>query len=217
MKVLFDLLPVILFFVAYTGAKRAPETASAIVSSLLGAGAIVSTEQAPILLATAVAIAATICQVSWLLLRGRKVDAMLWISLAIIVVMGGATLLLRDPTFIKWKPTVLYWAFAAVLLGADLILKKNVIRSMMEKQMTLPHKVWTYLNLSWVGFFALMGAANLFVAFSKTATNQDRFTESQWVNFKLFGSIGLMVVFVLIQGLMLSRFIEHDERNQERK
>ena len=207
MKVLFDLFPVLLFFVAYTGAKHAPDTASAIVSSLLGAvgaGASVSAEQGPILLATAVAIVATICQVGWLLLRKRKVDAMLWISLAIIVVMGGATLLLRDPTFIKWKPTVLYWAFAVVLLGADLLLSKNMIRSMMQAQMSLPDAVWTRLNLSWVLFFAVMGAANLYVAYN--------YSESTWVNFKLFGGIGLMVVFVVIQGVMLSRFLEGEER-----
>jgi intracellular septation protein len=207
MKVLFDLFPVLLFFVAYTGAKHAPDTASAMVSSLLGAlgaGATVNAEQGPILLATAVAIVATICQVGWLLLRKRKVDAMLWISLAIIVVMGGATLLLRDPTFIKWKPTVLYWAFAVVLLGADLLLSKNMIRSMMQGQMSLPDVVWTRLNLSWVLFFAVMGVANLYVAYN--------YSESTWVNFKLFGGIGLMVVFVVIQGVMLSRFLESEER-----
>ena len=207
MKVLFDLFPVLLFFVAYTGAKHAPDTASAMVSSLLGAlgaGASINAEQGPILLATAVAIVATICQVGWLLLRKRKVDAMLWISLAIIVVMGGATLLLRDPTFIKWKPTVLYWAFAVVLLGADLLLSKNMIRSMMQAQMSLPDVVWTRLNLSWVAFFALMGIANLYVAYN--------YSESTWVNFKLFGGVGLMVVFVVIQGVMLSRFLEGEER-----
>jgi intracellular septation protein len=207
MKVLFDLFPVLLFFAAYTAAKRAPDTASAMVSSLLGAlgaGASISAEQGPILLATAVAIVATICQVGWLLLRKRKVDAMLWISLAIIVVMGGATLLLRDPTFIKWKPTVLYWAFAVVLLGADLLLSKNMIRSMMQGQMSLPDVVWTRLNLSWVLFFAVMGVANLYVAYN--------YSESTWVNFKLFGGIGLMVVFVVIQGVMLSRFLEGEER-----
>ena len=207
MKVLFDLFPVVLFFVAYTAAKRAPDTASALVSSLLGAlgaGASISAEQGPILLATAVAIVATICQVGWLLLRKRKVDAMLWISLAIIVVMGGATLLLRDPTFIKWKPTVLYWAFAVVLLGADLLLSKNMIRSMMQGQMSLPDVVWTRLNLSWVLFFAVMGVANLYVAYN--------YSESTWVNFKLFGGIGLMVVFVVAQGVMLSRFLEGEER-----
>jgi len=207
MKVLFDLFPVLLFFLAYTGAKRVPDTASSIVSTLLnglGAAGAVSAEQAPILLATAVAIAATFGQVSWVLMRGRKVDNMLWISFAIIVVMGGATLLLRDPTFIKWKPTVLYWTFAAVLLGADVILKKNLIRTMMQQQLSLPDPIWTRLNLSWVAFFTLMGAANLYVAYN--------YSENAWVNFKLFGGIGLMLGFVILQGLMLSRFIEHEQR-----
>jgi intracellular septation protein len=207
MKVLFDLFPVILFFLAYTGAKRAPEAAASVVSSLLGAvgaaGAVL-VDQAPILLATAVAILATFGQVGWLLARGRKVDTMLWISLAIIVVMGGATLLLRDPTFIKWKPTVLYWSFAVVLLGADLVLHKNVIRTMMQEQLSLPDLVWRRLNLSWVAFFAVMGAVNLYVAYN--------YSESAWVNFKLFGGIGLMVAFVVLQGLMLSRFIESEQR-----
>lgn len=206
MKVLFDLLPVIFFFAAYTAAKRAPETASTWVSGLLGAmgaGTSVALDQAPILLATAVAIVATIGQVGYLLARRRKVDTMLWISLAIIVVMGGATLLLRDATFIKWKPTVLYWAFAVVLLGADLLVGKNLIRAMMQAQMTLPDAAWRRLNWSWVGFFAFMGALNLYVAYS--------FSEETWVNFKLFGSIGLMIAFVILQGLMLSRFIDNSE------
>lgn len=206
MKLLFDLFPVILFFLAYTAAKRAPEVATGLVAGLLsalGAGAEVSPEQAPILLATAVAIVATFGQVGWLMARGRKVDRMLWISLAIIVVMGGATLLLRDPTFIKWKPTVLYWAFAAVLLGADRLFGRNLIRAMMEQQVSLPDAIWVRLNLSWIGFFLLMGALNLFVAY--------RFSEDTWVNFKLFGGLGLMLVFVVAQGLMLSRHVQGEE------
>ena len=142
MKLLFDMFPVVLFFLAYTAGKQAPEA-----SSCAGRGSAgrpwaraprSQCEQAPILLATAVAIVATVAQVGWLLARGRKVDRMLWISLAIIVVMGGATLWLRDATFIKWKPTVLYWAFAAVLLGAEFLFARNLIRAMMEKQLTLP-------------------------------------------------------------------------------
>ncbi len=206
MKLLFDMFPVVLFFLAYTAGKHAPETAHALVAGLLGAAtgmAAVSVEQAPILLATAVAIVATVAQVGWLLARGRKVDRMLWISLAIIVVMGGATLWLRDATFIKWKPTVLYWAFAAVLLGAELLLGRNLIRAMMEKQLALPDAVWARLNLSWAAFFVVMGAINLFVAY--------RFSESTWVNFKLFGGIGLMVLFVLVQGMYLSRYVQADQ------
>ena len=207
MKVLFDLLPVIFFFVAYTGAKHAPDSAASLVSSLLsglGMSSAVDAEQAPLLLATVVAIVATFAQVGWLLVRRRKVDNMLWISLAIIVVLGGATLALRDPTFIKWKPTVLYWTFAAVLLGASLFLKRNLIRTMMQGQLSLPDVIWTRLNLSWVAFFVLMGAINLYVAYN--------YSESTWVSFKLFGGIGLMVAFVVVQGLMLSRFLESEQR-----
>ncbi len=206
MKLLFDLLPVALFFVAYMLGKRAPDAATSLVSGLLGAvgaGSQIPNDQGPILLATAVAIVATFGQVAWLMARGQKVDKMLWLSLAIIVVMGGATLLLHDPIFIKWKPTILYWAFAAVLLGAPLLAGRNLIRAMMQHQMTLPEPVWTGLNLSWVLFFFLMGGLNLYVAYT--------FSESTWVNFKLFGGMGLMLVFVLLQGLVLSRFLEKQE------
>ena len=178
MKFLFDIFPVLLFFLAFKIWGIYP--------------------------ATAVAIGATFVQVGWSWARHRKVDNMLWVSLAIILVFGGATLWLQDETFIKWKPTVLYWLFGSILLGSDLLFRKNLIRAMMEKQLTLPDPVWRKLNLSWVLFFALMGGANLYVAFN--------FPTDVWVNFKLFGGIGLMVAFVVAQGLMLSRYIEPEER-----
>jgi intracellular septation protein len=194
MKFLFDIFPVLLFFLAF---------------KIWG-----------IYTATAVAIAATIVQVGWSWARHRKVDNMLWASLAIIVIFGGATLWLHDDTFIKWKPTVLYWLFGCILLGSELFFRKNLIRAMMDKQIALPDPVWQKLNLSWIVFFALMGAANLYVAFpfaesfcasevsAKAACEND-----VWVNFKVFGGIGLMLVFVVVQGLMLSRHIESQERN----
>lgn len=198
MKFLFDLFPVILFFATYKFANGHADAALQFGAPLLGAG--VTASQAPILLATAVAIAATFLQVGLLLARGRKVDVMLWVSLAIIVVFGGATLFFHDATFIKWKPTVLYWLFASVLLGSSVFLRKNLIRKLMGPQLTLPEAVWSQLNVAWIGFFALMGALNLYVAYS--------FSESDWVNFKLYGGMGLMFAFVVIQGLMLSKHIE---------
>lgn len=206
MKLLFDLIPVIVFFVAYTVAGRVPDTAMAITSSILdhlGMGTDFPPRQAPILLATALAIVATIGQVLWLMLRGKKVDRMLWISLAIIVVMGGATLALRDPKFIMWKPTVLYWAFAAVLLGSQWFFGKNLIRAMTQNQIVLPEGIWRNLNLSWVGFFVFMGVLNLYVAFN--------YTEETWVRFKLIGGMGLMLVFALAQGFFIARHAEHVE------
>lgn len=179
MKLLFDLFPVIVFFVAF--------------------------KVADIYVATGVAIAATFAQIAWVWFRHRKVENMLWVSLAIIVVFGGATLLLHDETFIKWKPTVLYWAFAVVLVGARYAFRKNLIRSMVGKQLELPEPVWDKLNLSWAGFFLVMGCLNLFVAF--------RFSTDVWVNFKLFGGMGLMLLFALGQGLMLSRYVDTSEKD----
>ena len=205
MKFLFDLLPVIAFFCAYMVAENRPVQANALANTLFGGlGGQVLAAQAPILLATLVAIVATAAQVGYLLARGRKVDKMLWIGLAIIVIMGGATLIFRDTRFIRWKPTVLYWAFAVVLLAADFVFNKNLVRSMLQEQMTLPPAIWRWLSLSWAGFFIAMGILNLYVAYS--------YPESVWVKFKLFGTTGLMVIFVIAQALALSRFVESEER-----
>ena len=194
MKFLFDIFPVLLFFLAF---------------KIWG-----------IYTATAVAIAATFVQVGWSWARHRKVDNMLWTSLAIIVVFGGATLWLHDDTFIKWKPTVLYWLFGSILLGSHLFFRKNLIRTMMDKQITLPDPVWQKLNLSWIAFFLLMGAANLYVAFpfaesfcANEVSAKPACENDVWVNFKVFGGIGLLLVFIVAQGLMLSRHIKSEERN----
>src|SRR6185312_4781418 len=174
MKFLFDLFPVVLFFVAF--------------------------KLYDIYVATAVAIAATVVQVTWLKLRRQRVPGMLWASLAIIVVFGGATLLLQDETFIKWKPTVLYWLFGAVLAGAGLM-RRNLVRSVLSQEMQLPDAIWARLNWCWVAFFLLMGAANLYVAYN--------YSTDLWVNFKLFGGMGLMLLFVVAQALVLARYVEN--------
>ena len=176
MKFLFDLFPVILFFIAF--------------------------KFGGIYVATKVAIAATFIQIAWVWFRHRKVDTMLWVSLAIITVFGGMTLILHDETFIKWKPTVLYWSFAAALAISTLVLKKNLIRTLLAEQFELPEVIWKRLNWSWFGFFVFMGFANLAVAFAFG------FSTDVWVNFKLFGGMGLMFVFVLLQGLLLSKYVE---------
>ena len=206
MKLLFDLIPVIVFFLAYFGAERMPGDAASLMDTILrtlGLDPNLAPNQVPILLATAFAIIATIGQVGWLMVRGKKVDKMLWISLGIIVVMGGATLVFRDATFIKWKPTVLYWAFAVVLFGSEMFFSRNLIRAMTQGQIQLPDPTWRHLNWSWVGFFAFMGALNLYVAFN--------FSEPTWVKFKLFGGMGLMLVFALGQGFFLARHVQEQD------
>jgi intracellular septation protein len=157
-------------------------------------------DQAPILLATAVAIVASLLQVGSLLARGRKVDAMLWVSLGVIVVFGGATIWFHDETFIKWKPTILYWLFGGALLAGHVFWKKNLLQSLLGTQLEVPLPVWSRLLSAWVGFFALMGIINLIVAYSVPTDT--------WVSFKLFGLFGLTMAFTLGIGVYLARHMK---------
>src|SRR3954467_5432626 len=152
-----------------------------------------------IFVATAVAIAGSVLQVGYLLARRKPVQPMLGASLAIIVVFGGLTLYLRDRTFILWKPTVLYWLFGVVLAGGAL-LGRNLIRALLSDQMALPERIWARLNWSWVCFFAFMGVANLYVAFN--------YSEKIWATFKLFGGMGLMLLFAVLQSMVLAKYRE---------
>ena len=175
MKLLFDFFPLILFFVAFKASD--------------------------IFIATAVAIAATVAQIGWVLLRRRKVSSMQWVSLAIIVIFGGATLILRDETFIKWKPTVLYGITGIAFLVA-LAFKTNFAKAVMGEGIELPEPVWTRLAVAWGVFFLFQGALNLWVAFN--------YPLDTWVNFKLFGGFGLMLAFVLAQAVWLSKYVQDE-------
>jgi len=175
-KFLFDLFPLLLFFLAY--------------------------RYADIYTATAVAMAAAVVQIVWLKLRRLRIETTHWINLTVIVVFGGATLLFQSDAFIKWKPTVLYWVFGGALLGGQLIWRRNLIRRLLEGQVALAEAAWTRLNLIWAVFFLFAGALNLYVAFS------GHFSESQWVNFKVFGLMGLLIAFVIAQALWLSRHVQ---------
>lgn len=179
MKVLFDFTPVLVFFIAF----KIPED-----------------PHQGILLATAVAITASLLQVTLFWIKNRRVENMHLITLAIIVVLGGATLLLQDERFIKWKPTAVNWLFALTFLVSQFIGKKNLVRRMMESTIRLPDPIWSRLNLSWVMFFVAMGSANLYVAYN--------FNTETWVNFKLFGIMGLTVLFVIAQAAYLVRHTE---------
>ena len=181
MKLLFDLFPVILFFVTF--------------------------KFAGVFTATAVAIGATVVQVGWVKYRHGKVDTMLWVSLGIISVFGGATLLLHDENFIKWKPTVLYWFFSVSLLLAPIFFKKNLMRTLLQEKIALPDPAWGKLNLAWSAFFAVLGVVNLYVAFN--------YSTDSWVNFKLFGATSMMLAFVILQSLWLSKYVEEDKKDNQ--
>jgi intracellular septation protein len=203
MKLLFDLLPVILFFVTYKVAGSFPQQSIAMAGAALGwmvGDGTVPDGQAPILLATAVAIIASVLQVGWLLLRGKRVDPMLWVSLAVIVVFGGATIWFHDETFIKWKPSILYWLFGSALLLGHVVWKRNLLKSLLGTQLDVPGPVWGRLLWAWIAFFGVMGIVNLAVAYSVSTDT--------WVNFKLFGLFGLTLVFTLGIGVYLARHMK---------
>jgi intracellular septation protein len=172
MQLLADYFPLLLFFVAF---------------KLWG-----------IYVATGVAIVASVAQIAYFRLRRRKIAAVHWLSLAIILTFGGATLLLHDDSFIKWKPTVLYWLFGAILAGGRLVFRKNLISALL-KDLTLPDTVWARITWSWVAFFAAMGAANWYIAF--------HFPTDTWVNFKVWGGIGLFLLFGLGQAFAVARYL----------
>ena len=188
MKLLFDFFPILLFFVAFKLYEDPKEG---------------------ILVATGVAIVATFIQVGLFWWKHHRVEKMHLVTLGLIVVLGGLTLLLEDEMFIKWKPTAVNWLFSLVFLASHVIGEKPLVRRMMETNIQLPDPVWTRLNASWVVFFAAMGFANLYVVY-----NYD--TET-WVNFKLFGLLGLTLVFVIVQAVYLARHIKPEAQTNETK
>lgn len=174
MKFLFDFFPILLFFLAY---------------KIYG-----------IYVATAVAIAASFVQVGFHWAKHKKVENSHLITLVILILFGGATLLLQDEMFIKWKPSVVNWIFAIAFLGSQFIGNKTIIERMMSKSVSLPAPIWTRLNMSWVVFFIGLGLINLYVVYN--------FDTDTWVNFKLFGMMGLTIVFIIGQAFYMSRHIE---------
>jgi len=203
MKLLFDFLPIILFFGTFKYAESEKAWAADFATRHLGfmvSGGQVSVAEAPVLLATVVVIVATLTQVVWLKLRRRKVDAMLWVSLALVVVLGGLTIWFHSETFIKWKPSALYWAMGLAFWLSPLLFNRNLLKVLLGEQLDLPGKVWHRLNFAWIAFFGVMGLLNIWVAYT--------FTTATWVNFKLFGGLGLMLLFMLAQGLWISRYLE---------
>ncbi len=207
MKLLLDFLPILLFFGTFKYTESHKEWAAAFATEHLGflvAGGTVGITEAPVMLATVVVVIASAVQVAWLKARGKKVDLMLWISLGLVVVLGGLTVWLHSETFIKWKPTGLYWAMGLSFLISQTLMGKNLLKLMIGEQMQLPALVWSRLGFAWVAFFAAMGVLNLWVAYN--------FSTDAWVNFKLFGGIGLMLLFTLAQGLYISRHLPDDDK-----
>lgn len=204
MKLFFDFLPVLLFFATFKWATANKAWAAEFATAHFGAlvsGGIVAAAEAPVLLATLVAMAATLLQVGWLTLRGRKVGLMLWVSFALVTTLGALTVWFHNETFIKFKPSGLYWAMGLTLWISRSFFGKNVLKSLMGEQIQLPPQIWQRLNLMWIAFFAFMGMLNLYVAYS--------YSTEVWVNFKAFWSLGLMFAFAIGQAVYMNRWLQN--------
>ncbi len=177
MKLLFELFPVLLFFVAY---------------KIYG-----------IYVATAVMIVTSLLQAFYLWRRDGAIPTMHWVTLGLVVFFGGLTLVLQDPTFVKIKPTIVNWLFASAFIIAPFIGGKTLPQRMMEANVVLPESKWKSLNMAWILFFIALGGLNVAVAFN--------FSEDAWVNFKLYGLMGLTFVFALAQGFYIARHMQNAE------
>jgi intracellular septation protein len=205
MKFLFDLFPVILFFITL---KIAEKTANASlilgkILTTLGIAATVKPSLVPIMLATVAVIIASIIQIAWAKIKYKKVDKTLWMSAILVTVLGSMTLYFQNDAFIKWKPTLLYWIFTIAIMGAHWFWQKNIIKTMMGKEVKLPEPIWIKLNYAWAIFFALLGCLNLYIAFN--------FSIDTWASFKLFGTMGLMFVFIITQSLIINQYLIEDK------
>ncbi len=210
MKLLFDFLPLILFFGTYQYAKGHAAWAAAFTTEHFGfmvSGGVVGVDEGPVMLATLVVMFATLAQVGILKMLRRKVDLMLWISLFLVVTLGALTVWFHNKTFIMWKPTGVYWAMALMFWGSQAFFGKNLIQGMLGGELTLPASVWATLNRAWIVFFGCMGVLNLVVAYN--------FSEATWVGFKAYGSTALLVLFTLGQGLYMGKHIPQEPKEGE--
>ena len=206
MKILLDFLPLLLFFATFKYGDANKDWAALFATEHFGfmvSGGKVGTDEAAVLLATLVVMAATLLQALITKLRGKKIDLMLWISLGLVVILGGATVWFHNATFIKWKPSGLYWAMALVFWASEAFFGKNLIKQMLGAELDLPGLVWRRLNRAWVLFFSALGVLNLYVAYS--------FSTAIWADFKLIGVTGLIVLFTLGQGMYLSRHLPQSQ------
>jgi intracellular septation protein len=189
MKFLYDLFPLLLFFAAY--------------------------KYYDIYVATGVAIVASVVQVAMFRFRHRRFETMHLVTLGVITVFGGLTIALQDETFIKWKPTLVYWILGALMLASQWIGQRTLIDRMLAAQITLPDNVWRRLNLSWGLFFAFAGALNLYVAFFYGLDLEEAKRTDIWVDFKVFGLMALTLAFAVGQAFYLARHMRDAPAGQE--
>ena len=208
MKQILDFFPIVLFFIGYKFYLDLPDDVIIAINALMPVLSIAPDEpDDAIYLATFVTIIATLVQVAVTVVLTRKVEKMPLITLFLLIVFGGATLFFKDPLFIQWKPTAINWLFAMVFAGSHFIGDKPLVQRMMGRVLEIEdERVWLKLSIAWIGFFVFSGIANLIVA-PQIDPFSLQFSEDTWVDFKLFGLLGLTVIFVFAQTFYLARYM----------
>jgi intracellular septation protein len=190
MKALFDFFPLILFFAAF--------------------------KLYDIYVATAIAIVATFMQVGYIWLKYRRFETTHIITLVVISFFGGLTLFFHNDAFIMWKPSVVNWIFALIVIGS-VLLKRSVIKTLMGKQLELPDSVWFKLSIAWGIFFLAMGFLNMYVAFYYQTDLPEEVRRETWVNFKVFWMLGLTLLFSVAQMLFIAKYIDPESLDKPEK
>jgi intracellular septation protein len=208
MKQLFDFFPIVLFFILYKFYLDLPDEFILGINNVIPMMRLTPGEASDaIYLATLAAIVATVVQVVLSAVIVKKVEKMPLITLVLLLVFGGATLALKDPLFIQWKPTAINWLFGFVFLGSQFIGEKPLVQRMMAQAIEIEDpRIWQQLNLAWVGFFLVAGIANLIVA-PEIDPFGFQFSEDTWVDFKLFGLMGMTITFVIAQAFFLAKYL----------
>ncbi len=209
MKFLIDFFPVILFFIAYKFFGDLPPQWIEVANQLPFVSISSDEPKDAIYFATVLIIIATIIQNIVHRLVFKKLEKMHLVSLGILIAFGTLTLAFKDPLFIKWKVSIFNWVFATVIIGSQFIGRMPIVERMMSHAIAVPKKVWKQVNLSWGLFFALVGFINIYVAYN--------YSEDTWVDFKMFGVLGLTFVFMIAQGVYLAQHAESDEAKAEDK
>lgn len=202
MKLLFDLLPLLVFFVTLEVADMYPAGSVVHATERLGtfvSSGLLGAREAPALLATTLSLAVALVQVMWVRLRGRRVPPALWLGVALVAAVGPAWFWLHTAALVKWKPSVLYWMVGTMLWLSQVLLRRNLVQAMLGDRLRLPHAVWQRVNAAWVGFLGVMGLLNLWVAYN--------YPTAVWIEFTRFGSVGLLLGFVAAQALVLLRHL----------
>lgn len=206
MKFFFDFFPVLLFFLTYKFFGDVPPEFIALVNQLPFVEINQSNPKDAMFLATIVIVFATLIQNILHYYVYRRFEKMHLVSLGLLLILGGATVIMKDAKLLVWKVTVINWLFGLVFLGSQFIGSKSIVERLMGQAFEASKEVWFKLNMSWVGFFVFIGLINLYVYF--------QFGEEPWVNFKFYGLMGMTFIFVIAQSIYLmknGKIIEVDD------